>query len=413
MTATLTSFENHPCFDRSARHLYGRIHLPVAPRCNVSCNYCNRKFDCASESRPGVTSAILSPAQALYYLTSVLEKEPRIAVVGIAGPGDPFANPKETMETLRLVRAKFPHILLCVSSNGLNILPYVDELAELEVSHVTITINAVDPKIGEKVYKWVRDGKMTYRGRIAAELMISRQLSALKALKDRGLVAKVNCVLSPGINDQHIPEIAEKVGLLGADLMNCIPLFPTEGTPFYELPEPNAKMTARVRLQAGQFLPQMTHCMRCRADSVGFLNDPRTDEFRELLIQSSRMPLYPEENRPNVAVATMEGALVNLHLGEAEEFHIYSDADESRQTVDVRKAPLPGDGDLRWDEIAKTLKDCRAVLVSAIGGRPREVLEKSGIKVIEMVGTIQDGLDVVYKGVGGGCTGGKAGMGCG
>ena len=28
--------------------------------------------------------------------------------------------------------------------------------AELGVSHVTITINAIDPEIGAKVYAWVR-----------------------------------------------------------------------------------------------------------------------------------------------------------------------------------------------------------------------------------------------------------------
>src|SRR3990172_8226516 len=93
----------HPCFNSELKGTYGRIHLPVAPKCNIQCNYCNRKYDCVNESRPGVTSAVLSPKQAITYMEDVLKKEPRITTVGIAGPGDPMANPAETLTTLRLI----------------------------------------------------------------------------------------------------------------------------------------------------------------------------------------------------------------------------------------------------------------------------------------------------------------------
>ncbi|MBI4795908.1 MAG: radical SAM protein, partial [Deltaproteobacteria bacterium] len=156
--------KRHPCFNVAVKGECGRVHLPVAPKCNILCNYCNRKFDCVNESRPGVTSAVLTPAQAVAYLEQVLAKEPRITVAGIAGPGDPFANPRETMETIRLVRKNFPQLLLCLATNGLGILPYVQELADLGVTHVTITVNAVDPEIGKQIYNWARDGKVVRRG---------------------------------------------------------------------------------------------------------------------------------------------------------------------------------------------------------------------------------------------------------
>ncbi|MDD3473522.1 MAG: radical SAM protein, partial [Syntrophaceae bacterium] len=125
--------ENHPCFNEKAKGCMGRVHLPVAPECNIKCNYCNRKYDCVNESRPGVTSSILSPEQAVMYLRKVLERNSSIAVAGIAGPGDTFANPERTMRTLSLIRESFPDILLCVSTNGLNLLFCVDELARLQV----------------------------------------------------------------------------------------------------------------------------------------------------------------------------------------------------------------------------------------------------------------------------------------
>ncbi|MGE5894530.1 MAG: nitrogenase cofactor biosynthesis protein NifB, partial [bacterium] len=51
--------KTHPCFSKEAHFKFGRIHLPVAPACNIQCRYCIRKFDCANESRPGVTSTVL------------------------------------------------------------------------------------------------------------------------------------------------------------------------------------------------------------------------------------------------------------------------------------------------------------------------------------------------------------------
>ena len=72
--AKIMNLLNHPCFNDKVRHTFGRVHLPVAPRCNIQCKFCNRKFDCINESRPGVTSGVLSPAQAMVYLDSVFEK---------------------------------------------------------------------------------------------------------------------------------------------------------------------------------------------------------------------------------------------------------------------------------------------------------------------------------------------------
>ena len=98
-----------------AHKSFGRVHLPVAPRCNVQCKICNRKFDCVNESRPGVTSGILTPYQSMVYLEKVFAGKKNISVVGIAGPGDPFANSEETLDTLKRVRETYPDMILCVA----------------------------------------------------------------------------------------------------------------------------------------------------------------------------------------------------------------------------------------------------------------------------------------------------------
>ena len=71
--------QGHPCFGGD-RHKYGRLHLPVAPACNIQCAFCVRKHDCVAESRPGVTSRVLTPRQALQRVRLVME-DPRMREV--------------------------------------------------------------------------------------------------------------------------------------------------------------------------------------------------------------------------------------------------------------------------------------------------------------------------------------------
>jgi nitrogen fixation protein NifB len=277
------NLNNHPCFNVDVKRLFGRVHLPVAPRCNIKCNYCNRKYDCVNESRPGVASAVLSPPQALTYLENVLEAEPRIKVAGIAGPGDPFANAAETMETLHLVRKRYPDIILCLSTNGLNILPYIKQLVELSVSHVTVTVNGVSPQIIKDFYAYVREGRVVYRGINAAEFLLRRQLAAITCLKKQGITVKVNTVVVPGKNDFHIEEIAAAMKNLNVDYLNCLPLLPNENTTFNDIPEPEPQLMDELRKKADQYLPQMRHCTRCRADSVGILGNDDSKQMHKFI----------------------------------------------------------------------------------------------------------------------------------
>ncbi len=86
---------DHPCYSEEAHHHYARMHVAVAPACNLQCNYCNRKYDCSNESRPGVTSQKLTPEQAVRKVMAVASRIPQLTVVGIAGPGDSLAIREE------------------------------------------------------------------------------------------------------------------------------------------------------------------------------------------------------------------------------------------------------------------------------------------------------------------------------
>ncbi len=308
--STIIHSQAHPCFNREASGTCGRVHLPVAPRCNIQCNYCNRKYDCVNESRPGVTSGVLKPFQALEYTKKVLDREPRITVIGIAGPGDPMANPAETLETMRLIHEAYSHMLFCLSSNGLAMPEYVDDLAALGVTHATVTMNTVDPAIGAQIYAWVRDGNVVYRGQDAAELILSRQVASIRALKAHGLAVKVNTIMIPGVNtiDNGAPlkAVAEKAREFGVDLMNLMPMHPTADTLFGDLAEPTKEEVTAVRGEIGHLVPQMTHCRRCRADAVGLLCADRSRELSGVLAACGKLSPQGGDGPPRCGVARVE-----------------------------------------------------------------------------------------------------------
>lgn len=390
------NFREHPCFSENARHTTGRIHLPVAPRCNVQCNFCDRKFDCVNESRPGVTSSILTPRQAVDYLEKVMEKIPSIAVAGIAGPGDPLANADETLETFRLIKERFPHLHLCMATNGLELLNYADDIVSIGINHVTVTVNAVKPEIGRNIYSWVRFNKRPRRGLEAAEILLENQKIGITKLKESDTIVKINTVVISGINDHHVTDIAREMSLHGADVHNCIPLYNVEGTLFEGLPSVTAGEMKNIRDSASEHLTQISHCRRCRADAAGMLGESNPDEIVQLLSDASGWK-YDEE-RPHVAIASMEGIFVNQHLGEAKELWIFSSDNGKIELVEKRKTPPSGGGRERWAEMAEILRDCRAVLVSGSGESPVRELQAHNIQVITMEGLAEEGMGAVFSG---------------
>jgi len=267
---TMKAASDHPCFggDHSKA---GRIHLPVAPGCNIKCGFCERRFDCANESRPGVTSRVLSPEQALERVRLVkhhMERQggAQLKVVGIAGPGDPLANPK-TFETFRLVRATFPELTLCLSTNGLRLPEMINTLTDLELHSLTVTINALTPETGAKVYEWIKIDGRRHVGEAAAALLLERQLEGVKLTAAAGLLVKINHVYIPGVNDHETLDLAVKMRGLGANMMNIIPVIPI-GL-FKDVDPPSTMLMEMVRNQAELILSQARHCKQCRADAAG------------------------------------------------------------------------------------------------------------------------------------------------
>jgi nitrogen fixation protein NifB len=178
-------------------------------------------------------------------------------------------------------------------------------------------------------------------------------------------------------------------------------MFPNVDTVFEDIAEPTKQEMTAIRNEAEQYLPQMRHCTRCRADAVGLLDEDKTDEMRGCLSACASLPKPAEVAKPYVAVATMEGVLVNQHLGQASSFQIWGENESGGYKLfEVRQAPVSGGGKNRWMHMVRMLRDCRAILVNDLGESPKEMLKKSGIQPVLMAGFIEKGLEAVYTGKG-------------
>ncbi|BBA37344.1 nitrogenase cofactor biosynthesis protein NifB [Methylocaldum marinum] len=415
--------KNHPCYSEEAHHHYARMHVAVAPACNIQCNYCNRKYDCANESRPGVVSEKLTPEQAAKKVLAVASTIPQMTVLGIAGPGDPLANPEKTFKTFELVAKYAPDIKLCVSTNGLTLPDHVERLSKYNIDHVTITINMVDPEVGAKIYPWVYYNKKRYHGVEAAKILTDRQLQGLEMLTERGILSKINSVMIPGINDEHLVEVNKAVKSRGAFLHNIMPLIsaPEHGTVFGLTGQrgPTAQELKALQDNCEGEMNMMRHCRQCRADAVGLLGEDRSAEFttdkvmemevsydlearkayqeavekeRQAVVDAKKAELAGlagehSDIKMLIAVATKGSGKVNEHFGHAKEFQVYELSTSGAKFVGHRRVDLYCQGGYGEEDslatIIRAINDCHAVFVAKIGGCPKNDLKAAGIDPVD------------------------------
>ena len=415
--------KNHPCYSEEAHHHYARMHVAVAPACNIQCNYCNRKYDCANESRPGVVSEKLTPEQAAKKVLAVASTIPQMTVLGIAGPGDPLANPAKTFKTFELISKTAPDIKLCLSTNGLALPDHVDTIASFNVDHVTITINMVDPEIGAKIYPWIFWKNKRVTGVEAAKILTDRQLQGLEMLTERGILCKVNSVMIPGVNDQHLVEVNRAVKSRGAFLHNIMPLIsaPEHGTVFGLNGQrgPTAQELKALQDSCEGEMNMMRHCRQCRADAVGLLGEDRSAEFTTEKIMEmevnydidARQAYQDKVEEERQAKVEAKKAELQTLAGD-DERHLDPDRgrDQGRRASQRALRPCQGVPDLRTqhqgakfvghrrvdlycqggygeedrlETVIRAINDCPAVFVAKIGGCPRDDLQKAGIEPVD------------------------------
>ncbi len=428
-SAVWEKIKDHPCYSSEAHHYFARMHVPVAPACNIQCNYCNRKFDCVNESRPGVVSKRWTPEEAAEKVAAVARQVPQLSVVGVAGPGDAIFDARKTLRTFELVRQKLPDLRLCVSTNGLALPEQVDALKALDVDHITVTINFTDPAVGAAIHPWIVHDRRKWGGEEAARILHERQMEGVERAVDAGMLVKVNSVMIPGINDgAELAAVNRLVRERGVFLHNVMPLIsdPSHGTHFGlagRRGPTQAELHAKREELGGDAARMMRHCRQCRADAIGMLGSDIRQELdldgasgespsdtggseraayraRVEAARSARAEAgaqadaaiaaaaRPEEERL-VAVCSGGEGQVNLHFGKATEFQIYKVGAAGIRFAGVRRIDSNycqgGYGDpAAMQQVVAALAGIDAVVCVKIGAGPRARLERHGIGALEV-----------------------------
>lgn len=260
----------HPCFNySSANKGILRMHLPIAEKCNMKCKYCRSDAscsnDCLSTCFPGQAQYVLNPDEAFEKVKSLKSKNERYKIFGVSGPGDPLANPFELFKTIELIKSRYSDIEFCISTNGVELTRYMQELLFYNIKYITLTINTLREKTAENIYEWCFAGKNILRGKEAARYILEKQRQAIELLNQYdNIFVKINTVYIPQINSEEIEEIVEFVNDNNAYIYNLMPLIGVNA-------KENAQTKLKVSLLREQFSKLtnvMTHCKQCRSDDI-------------------------------------------------------------------------------------------------------------------------------------------------
>jgi nitrogen fixation protein NifB len=245
-------------------------------------------------------------------------------------------------------------------------------------------------------------------------------------LTARGVLTKINSVLIPGVNDEHLKEVNREVKKRGAFLHNIMPLISEaeHGTVFGLTGQrgPTASELKAVQDACMGGANLMRHCRQCRADAVGLLGEDRSEEFTQDKIDQMEV-VYDLDKRRSyqekveiersaqhdakqlalaaaaaqtgadddlkvlLAVATKGGGRVNEHFGHVTEFQIFEVSSAQALFVGHRRVDLYCQGGSGDDEqlpsVVRAINDCHAVLVAKIGACPRDELAAAGIEPVD------------------------------
>jgi nitrogen fixation protein NifB len=328
------------------------------------------------------------------------------------------------------VREYAPDLKLCLSTNGLKLPEFVEQIKEAGVDHITVTINTIDPKIGAQIYPWVYFEGKRYKGEEAAALLLSKQLEGIKKCVEAGILIKANSVLIPGVNEDGLPDVSKKLKEMGVFLHNIMPLLsePEFGT-YYGIngvPSATEEQLNRAQEACGMDMSLMTHCKQCRADAIGILGEDRSAEFtpesfgdksvdelvalydiegrkkakdkiesfREIMkeanerAEAEKKMLSSNGETVYIAVTSSDFATVNEHFGTVKEFLIYEAGDMgfrflTKRSVENGYCAGPDSCENPMDDIKAALFDVKLLLTAKIGGCPQDTLKEIGVVSVE------------------------------
>ena len=376
----IISHESAKDYCAGSRRASGRVHLPIAPIAQARVRF--------SPEKP--LPKALDPEQALSWLAYLADEGENIKVVNLNGPGDPLATPQLTLQTLNLLRVTYPDLSICLTTLGLGADTLADELAKFGLAHVSILMDAVNPRIAAKIYAWIRPGKKTLPLEESTQVLVAQQAAAVKALATAGIEVQAKTTVYPGVNSRHVEDIADVAAELGASEMKLFSFMPKGDNHPLPMEQAEPAEMEDLALLASRHLPaKYMDVASCR----GVIEFESGDAGATVSVLPK-----PDENRPNLAVCSSDGFEVDLHLGQTVQFLIYGPKDGPVMLLETRPASGAGHGEERWQQTAEILSDCFSVLTAAAGEAPKRSLSEKGLAVLTQEGNVEGLVDVLYGG---------------
>ena len=177
---------------------YGRtieyMRISVTDRCNMRCRYC----------MPGGCDKVP--------MSSILTYEEIVRICSVAADlgiskikitgGEPFVR-RGCTSLIRSIKSLDGIDEVTVTTNGQNLDEYIDELMDIGVDGINISLDTLDP------------GRFEY---ITGGGMLDRTLRSIDIAAASGIRTKINCLLLKGFNDDEITALAEMAFAKGVDV---------------------------------------------------------------------------------------------------------------------------------------------------------------------------------------------------
>ncbi len=238
--------------DEAVNVWFEELSLPAVPSCNMMCNFCSRDCDCIlSGNNPENMSKVMTPRQVVNWAVATANRNKRVRVIKISGPGEPLCNP-QTYEVLKRLNEELPEHILSVSTNGLLLDEKANELAGLNVKIVNVALNAVSPYTVLKLYSRIIKGNEIVVNLLKmADILLQSTLRGIRKCRQNGIKVKINTIYFPGINDSDLKLIALKSKELGANSL-CIISSHLRGK-FMNLKTPSSTEMLLIRKELSKF----------------------------------------------------------------------------------------------------------------------------------------------------------------
>jgi predicted Fe-Mo cluster-binding NifX family protein len=100
-----------------------------------------------------------------------------------------------------------------------------------------------------------------------------------------------------------------------------------------------------------------------------------------------------------IAVATSNGKIIDLHFGDANRFLIYKIEEGKAEFQEIREKTTMSieNHQERWVSSIDLINDCKAVICKKIGKEPAIELRKLGIKPIQLECEVKDAIEECSK----------------